>query len=67
MAMTLRLSDEQSEALRKRAEAEGRGMRQTALRAIDDYLQRVSQDELTDALAEKGAQRFAGLLRRLGE
>jgi predicted transcriptional regulator len=65
--MTLRLSDEQTEALRKRAEAEGRSMQQIALRAIDDYLQRVSDDELTDALAEKGAQRFADLLRRLGE
>ncbi|MEV0821333.1 CopG family transcriptional regulator [Nonomuraea rubra] len=67
MAMTLRLSDEQTEALRKRAEAEGRSMQQIALRAIDDYLQRVSDDELTDALAQKGAQRFADLLRRLGE
>lgn len=65
--MTLRLSDEQTEALRKRAEAEGRSMQQIALRAIDDYLQRASEDELTDALAEKGAQRFADLLRRLGE
>lgn len=65
--MTLRLSDEQTEALRKRAEAEGRSMQQIALRAIDDYLQRVSDDELTDALAQKGAQRFADLLRRLGE
>ncbi|MEV0613132.1 CopG family transcriptional regulator [Nonomuraea sp. NPDC050404] len=61
------MSDEQTEALRKRAEAEGRSMQQIALRAIDDYLQRVSDDELTDALAEKGAQRFADLLRRLGE
>ncbi|MEV4070869.1 CopG family transcriptional regulator [Nonomuraea fuscirosea] len=61
------MSDEQTEALRKRAEAEGRSMQQIALRAIDDYLQRASEDELTDALAEKGAQRFADLLRRLGE
>ncbi|WP_103955704.1 ribbon-helix-helix protein, CopG family [Nonomuraea solani] len=65
--MTLRLSDEQTEALRKRAETEGRSMQQIALRAIDDYLQRLSDDELTDALAEKGAERFADLLRRLGE
>ncbi|MDP4509180.1 type II toxin-antitoxin system TacA family antitoxin [Nonomuraea turcica] len=67
MAMTLRLSDEQTDALRKRAEVEGRSMQQVALRAIDDYLQRVSDDEMTDALAAKGAQRFADLLRRLGE
>ncbi len=67
MAMTLRLTDEQTEALRRRAEKEGRSMQQIALRAIDDYLARVADDEYTDALAEKGAQRFADLLRRLGE
>ncbi|MEU7884143.1 CopG family transcriptional regulator [Microbispora bryophytorum] len=67
MAMTLRLTDEQTEALRRRAEREGRSMRQIALDAIDDYLTRVADDEYTDILAEKGAQRFADLLRRLGE
>jgi predicted transcriptional regulator len=65
--MTLRLSDEQTEALRRRAEVEGRSMQQIVLRAIDEYLQRATDDELTDALAEKGAQRFSDLLRRLGE
>ncbi|MEV4297927.1 CopG family transcriptional regulator [Microbispora rosea] len=67
MAMTLRLTDEQTEALRRRAEKEGRSMQQIALHAIDDYLARVADDEYTDILAEKGAQRFADLLRRLGE
>ncbi|WP_327046670.1 hypothetical protein OG320_01845 [Microbispora sp. NBC_01189] len=41
-------------------------MQQIALQAIDDYLARVAGDEYTDLLAEKGAQRFADLLRRLG-
>jgi predicted transcriptional regulator len=67
MAMTLRLSDEQTEALRARAEREGRSMQQVALNALDDYLLRAEDDELTDRLAERGAQRFAELLRRLGE
>jgi predicted transcriptional regulator len=67
MAMTLRLSDEQSEALRLRAEREGRSMQQVALSALDDYLVRMQDDEATDRLAERGAQRFAELLRRLGE
>ncbi len=67
MAMTLRLSDAQSEALRRRAEAEGRSMQQVALSALDDYLVRSADDELTDRLAEQGAARFAELLRRLGE
>lgn len=38
MAMTLRLSDEQTEALRRKAEAEGRSMQQVALAAIDTYV-----------------------------
>jgi predicted transcriptional regulator len=67
MAMTLRLSDEQTEALRARAEREGRSMQQIALNALDEYLLRAEDDELTDRLAERGAQRFAELLRRLGE
>jgi predicted transcriptional regulator len=67
MAMTLRLNDEQAEALRRRAEKEGRSMQQVALAALDDYLLRVEDDELTDRLAERGADRFSELLRRLGE
>jgi uncharacterized protein (DUF1778 family) len=64
MAMTLRLSDEQTDALRRRAEHEGRSMQQAAL---DEYLLRAEDDELTERLAERGAHRFAELLRRLGE
>jgi hypothetical protein len=64
---TLRLSEEQTEALRRRAAAEDRSMQQVALAALDDYLLRAEDDELTDRLAEQGAQRFAELLRRLGE
>lgn len=65
--MTLRLSAEQAAALRRRAEREGRSMQQVALAALDDYLLRTEDDELTERLAERGAQRFAELLRRLGE
>jgi hypothetical protein len=65
--MTLRLSDEQASALRKRAEKEGRSMQQVALAAVDDYLLRAGDDELTERLAQRGAERFAELLRRLGE
>jgi predicted transcriptional regulator len=67
MAMTLRLTDAQSEALRRRAEREGRSMQQVALTAVDDYLARTEDDELTERLAERGAERFSELLRRLGE
>ncbi|WP_246609604.1 CopG family transcriptional regulator [Nonomuraea rhizosphaerae] len=61
------MTDEQTEVLRKRAEFEGRSMQQLVLHAIDYYIEHVTDDELTDTLAEKGAQRFADLLRRLGE
>lgn len=67
MAMTLRLSDEQTEALRRRAGREGRSMQQVALTAIDEYVLRAEDDELTEDLAARGAERFADLLRRLGE
>ena len=67
VAMTLRLTDAQAEALRRRADREGRSMQQVALSAVDDYLARAEDDELTDRLAERGAERFAELLRRLGE
>jgi hypothetical protein len=36
--MTLRLTDEQAEALRRKAEAEHRSMQQVALAAIDAYV-----------------------------
>jgi len=65
--MNLRLTDEQTELLRERAEKEGRSMQQVALTAVDEYLLRTADDELTDRLAEHGARRFADLLRRLGE
>jgi hypothetical protein len=38
MAMTLRLSDEQTEALRRKAKAEHRSMQQVAQAAIDAYV-----------------------------
>jgi predicted transcriptional regulator len=67
MAMTLRLTEEQTEALRALAAKEGRSMEHVARSAIDEYLMRANDDERTDHAAEQGAQRFAELLRRLGE
>ena len=67
VAMTLRLTSEQTEALRRRAAKEDRSMQQVALAALDDDLMRVEDDEVTDRLARQGAERYAELLRRLGE
>ncbi len=65
--MTLRLTDEQTAALRAQAGKEGRSMQQVARSALDDYLLRAEDDQRTDALARQGAERFKELLRRLGE
>lgn len=42
-------------------------MQQVAVKAVEDYLVRTGDDELTERLAEQGAERFSELLRRLGE
>ena len=42
-------------------------MQQVARAALDEYLLRASDDDLTDRLAAEGAERFSELLRRLGE
>ena len=42
-------------------------MQQVAEAALDEYLSRPRDDELTDQLAARGAERFPDLLRRLGE
>jgi hypothetical protein len=65
--MNLRLTDEQTRALRRRADQEGRSMQQVAIAAIEEYLQRAADDAETDEIAARGAERFADLLRRLGE
>ena len=67
MAMTLRLSDEQTEALRKRAELEGRSMQQVALNAIEEYLARHGADEEVRRLGAKSRERWRTVLDRLGE
>jgi hypothetical protein len=42
-------------------------MQQVARTALDEYLLRTEDDELTNRLADQGARRYAELLRRLGE
>jgi hypothetical protein len=47
MAMTLRLDDNQTEALRRKAEAEHRSMQQVALAAIDAYVRQPTPQRRT--------------------
>ncbi|HUY59038.1 MAG TPA: ribbon-helix-helix protein, CopG family [Solirubrobacteraceae bacterium] len=67
MAMTLRLTDEETEALRLRAEREGRSMQEVARAAVRDYVDRTSTRELLDDVLDAELPRFAEALRRLGE
>ena len=63
MAMTLRLSEEQTNALRKRADSEGCSMQAVAKRAIDQYLSN-RDDRLTAAISHV-TENDAELLDRL--
>lgn len=65
MAMTLRLSPEQTDALKKTAAQDGISMQEAALAAIDSYTSRRSQ-RLTDAI-NRIATEDAELLRRLAQ
>jgi predicted transcriptional regulator len=67
MAMSLRLSDAQTEALRSRAAAEHTSMQVIALRAVDEYIERHSRDDLINGLVDKVKIDYADALLRLGE
>ncbi|HWT92308.1 MAG TPA: ribbon-helix-helix protein, CopG family [Solirubrobacteraceae bacterium] len=67
MAMTLRLTDEETQALRERAEREGRSMQEVARTAVRDYIERSSHRELLDQVLDQELPRYAEALRRLGE
>lgn len=67
MAMTLRLDDGETEALRLRAELEGRSMQEVARQAVRDYIERTSKRELLDQVLDAELPRYAEALRRLGE
>lgn len=65
MGMTLRTSDEQTEALRRQAIAEGRSMQAVALSAIDEYIARRAHKAKVDAAVRRVVAEEAGVLERL--
>jgi hypothetical protein len=65
--MTLRLSDDEIAALRRRARREGRSMQEVARAAVREYIERTSRRELLDEVLDEELPRFAEALRRLGE
>jgi predicted transcriptional regulator len=67
MAMTLRLTEDESEALRRRARREGRSMQEVARTAVREYIDRASRQELLEHVLDEELPRFAEALQRLGE
>jgi Family of unknown function (DUF6290) len=65
MAMTLRLADDESEALRRRAELEQRSIQEVARQAIPEYIENHSPSELPGQVLDEEVPRYAEALRRL--
>ncbi|GLY64375.1 ribbon-helix-helix protein, CopG family [Amycolatopsis taiwanensis] len=66
MAMTLRLSDDEAEALRRRAEYEDRSMQDVARQAIREYVDNHSRADLLDQVLDEELPRYSEALERLG-
>ncbi len=64
MAMNLRLSDSEADALRRKAAEEGRSMQEVARSAIAEYV--TARPERLSAAIEKVRSEDAELLDRLG-
>jgi hypothetical protein len=67
MAMTLRLADDETDALRRRAELEQRSMQEVARQAIREYVENHSRGELLDQVLDEELPRYAEALERLGQ
>ncbi|WP_200961232.1 ribbon-helix-helix protein, CopG family [Phycicoccus sp. Soil802] len=67
MAMTLRLSEDETEALRRRAKEEGRSMQEVARDAVSSYLEQASRRQIVDAVLDRELVRFADAIERLGQ
>ena len=67
VAMTLRLTDEEHDALRVRAALDGISMQEAVRRAVREYVTRADHRDRVAAAADVIVQHHADALRRLGE
>lgn len=67
MAMTLRLTDSEAEALRGQAEAEGRSMQDVAREAVREYVERRAKRSRMIEVMDRELPRYAEALERLGQ
>ena len=65
--MTLRLTDDETEALRKRAALENRSMQDVARDAVRRYIETTSKRELLDQVLNGELARYAEALNRLAD
>ncbi|WP_419851243.1 DUF6290 family protein [Candidatus Poriferisocius sp.] len=67
MAMTLRLTKEEQDALRERAVLDGMSMQEAARQAVREYIAKAEHRDRVAAATEHVKQRHADALQRLGE
>lgn len=67
VAMTLRLTDEETDALRARAEAEGRSMQEVARQAVREYVEKSDVRTRLDRVLDTELPRYREALDRLGQ
>lgn len=67
MAMTLRLDPEQDQLLHELADAQGVSKQEAASRAIVETAQRHLHSARVSELSAQARERYADVLRRLGE
>jgi plasmid stability protein len=67
MAMTMRFTEDETEALRARAALENRSMQEVARQAVRDYIETNSRAELLDRVLDRELPRYAEALERLGQ
>lgn len=67
MAMTLRLTDDETEALRRRPEREHRSIQEVARQAVREYVENHSRAELLDQVLDEELPRYAAALEQLSE
>ncbi|WP_443050496.1 ribbon-helix-helix protein, CopG family [Streptomyces sp. H27-D2] len=65
MAMNLRLRDDQTDALKQRADQEGVSMHAIVMQALDDYLARTAQQAMVRKTAKAQAAKWGELMDRL--
>ena len=65
--MTLRLSDDETDALRRRADFESRSMQDVARQAVREYVEHHSRADLLDQVLDAELPRYAEALERLAK